>query len=140
MTITITTALLRWALPPEDAVEAGHGAATPLTPLLTTTVMRITTITTAMITPTTVAGMRIPTTMMTFRPPPEGEAVAGAPGGLLQRGAAVWALLGAGLASPSEEEEDREEREEVREALQEEVVCRPEVAGYVVRGVAAVEI
>lgn len=136
MIIITTTAPLSCPLPQEvEEVEVvvGEGMLTPLTIMA----MRITTIIMVMTTTITVTDMRTPTTaMMTIRLPLEEEG-AEVPGGHHQPEAeAVQVLSGAEVASHRVAVQDQ--AEEVYE-VPEEVCSREAAAGYVVQGVAAVE-
>lgn len=137
MTITTTLPLPTCPLLPEAGAEAATGAATP-TPL-TTMGTRTTMTTTAMTITTTAAATTIPTTgaTTTSRPRDEGGVAAGAPGGdpLQPEDAAAPGHPEAGPTSPSVADPDQA----AAGGEQEEACSREGVEGYVVLGVAAVE-
>lgn len=136
MTITTTLPLPTCPLPAEIGVEEGTEAATPT--LLTTTVTRTTTITTAMtITTTAVATMTPTMGTMTSRPQAGGGAAAGAHGADPPRPEDVAARghPEGGQTSPSVAGQDQA----VAGAAQEEACSWEGEEGYVVHGVAAVE-
>lgn len=142
MMIIITTAPLICPLPLEVGVEAVVGGVIPTPP--TTMATRTTMTTTAMTTTTTAVAMTIHTTVMTTIRPhqpgaeaseeghevarlqPEGEEGRGRPGA--EEGPAVTPSEAAGVLERAEGHGGPEE------------VRNKEAAGYVVRGVAAVEV
>lgn len=136
MTITTTLRLHTCPLLSEAGAEAGTGAATPTR--LTTTPTRTTTTTTAMTTTTTAAATKTHTMgMMTSRPRPGGVVAAEARGAEPHQpeDAVAPGHPEVGPASPSEADRDQAAAGGVRE----EACSHEGEEGYVVLGVAAVE-